>query len=220
MKLLVVVPAYNEEEKIGRVVRGLFEQGLNNVLVIDDGSRDKTSILAKDSGAVVLKHKINRGQGAALETGHEYARQNNADLVIDFDGDDQFNPADISGALEKIEEGECDVVLGSRFLGKKNNTPKFKKFIILPIARIINFLFTGVKLTDAHNGFRVLNKRALDLIKISQDKMAHNTEIVKQIKKNNLKYLEYPVEVVYHGYGQGVSGGFKIIWDLIIGKNI
>lgn len=212
----IVVPAFNEENKIGRVVRGLFEQGFKNILVIDDGSSDNTFIEARKNGVKVLKHLINRGQGAALETANEYLRNKNADIVVHFDGDNQFNPVDILGAVKKIETGECDVVLGSRFFDNRSNLPFFKRFFILPIARIINFLFTGVWLSDAHNGFRVLNKKSLNKISITQDGMAHNTEILKQIKKNNLNYKEYPVEVRYEKFGQGITGGLKIVWDLLV----
>jgi len=214
--MLIIVPAYNEAGSVGRVVRGLFELGFENVLVIDDGSTDKSFQEASRAGAKVFRHEINRGQGASLETGNEYARRKGFDTVVHFDGDDQFNPADISGALKKIETGECDIVLGSRFLDNRSKLPFLKRYFILPIARIINFLFTGVWLSDAHNGFRVLGSDALDKIRINQDGMAHNTEIIKQIKKHGLKYCEYPVEVRYNEFGQGIKEGVEIIWDLLI----
>jgi len=214
--ILVVVPAYNEEKRIGRVVRGLFEHDYKNVLVVDDCSRDNTVKMALKAGAKVLSHKINRGQGASLETGNEYARRNGYDTVVHFDGDDQMNPEDIKMAIDKIEKGGYDIVLGSRFLDDRSKIPFFKKFLILPVSRWINLVFTHVKLTDVHNGFRVLNKKSLDSIRITQDQMAHNTEIVKQIKKNKLKFTEIPVEIRYHEFGQGIRGGIKIIWDLII----
>jgi len=214
--VLIIVPTFNEEKKIGRVVRGLFEQGYKNILVVDDASKDNTVGVALKNGAIVLSHKINRGQGAALETGNAYARQHEFDIVVHFDGDDQMNPEDILFGLNLINKNECDVVLGSRFLDKRSKIPFFKKNLILPVSRWINFVFTHVKLTDAHNGFRILNFKALNSIVITQDKMAHNTEIVRAIKKNGLKFAEVPVEIRYHEFGQGVSGGFKILWDLII----
>ena len=214
--ILVIVPAYNEEKRIGRVLRGLFEHEYKNILVIDDCSKDSTVNVALRAGAKVLSHKVNRGQGASLETGNEYARQNEYDTVVHFDGDGQMNPEDIKMAIDKIDNGGYDIVLGSRFLDSRSKIPFLKKFLILPVSRWINFVFTHVKLTDAHNGFRVLNKKSLEKIRIIQDQMAHNTEIVKQIKKNDLKFVEIPVEINYHHFGQGVGGGFKIIWDLII----
>ncbi len=215
--IFVVVPAYNEEETIGRVIRGLFEQGFMQVVVVDDGSDDRTGEEAKAVGAVVLKHPVNRGQGAALQTGNEYALRKEGDVVVHFDADGQFNPADIVGAVRALKSQALDVVLGSRFLDSRSRIPWLKRYVVFPISRWINFVFTGVKLTDAHNGFRVLNRRALKNIQITQDGMAHNSEIVSQIRKKNLRFVEVPVEVIYHEYGQGVGGGVRILLDLLLG---
>lgn len=212
-----MVPAYNEEETIGRVIRGLFEQGFMQVVVVDDGSDDRTGEEAKAVGAVVLKHPVNRGQGAALQTGNEYALRKEGDVVVHFDADGQFNPADIVGAVRALKSQALDVVLGSRFLDSRSRIPWLKRYVVFPISRWINFVFTGVKLTDAHNGFRVLNRRALKNIQITQDGMAHNSEIVSQIRKKNLRFVEVPVEVIYHEYGQGVGGGVRILLDLLLG---
>ena len=113
------MPTYNEAANIGRVIRDLFQHGWNNVLVVDDGSADTTVSLAKEAGAQVVVHTINRGQGAALETGNEYARKNGFDIVVHFDGDGQFNPADIKGAIEQLNSG-YDVILGSKFLDNRS----------------------------------------------------------------------------------------------------
>ncbi|MDO8499446.1 MAG: glycosyltransferase family 2 protein [bacterium] len=211
--ITVVLPAYNEEDKIGRVVRGLFEQGFNNVVVVDDGSTDQTGAVAESAGAVVLKHEINRGQGATLQTGNVYAVRSGAETVVHFDADDQFNPADIHGAVKILQERNLDIIFGSRFLDGRSRVPWFKKYFVLPVAKLINNGLTGLKLTDAHNGFRVLNRRALEAIQISQDGMAHNTEIVWQVNKAGLKWAECPVEVRYAEYGQGISGGITVIKD-------
>lgn len=216
--LFVVVPAYNEEKQIGRVISGLFEHGMQNIVVVDDGSSDNTSGAAKSAGAVVLTHEVNRGQGAALQTGNEYALASGASLVVHFDADGQFNPADIKTAVEALRKQNIDVLLGSRFLDGRSQIPWTKKYIVLPIARLINRFFTGLKLTDVHNGFRILTRRALEKINISQDRMAHNSEIIKQIKSHNLSFAEHPVQVSYFEYGQGVGGGFKIILEILQGR--
>ncbi len=215
--VLVIIPAYNEEKKIGRVIRGLFEQGLEDIVVVDDGSTDQTAAQARKLGVKVLRHEINRGQGAALETGSAYARRIGADVVIHFDGDDQFNPEDIPKAISFMERKNLDVVFGSRFLDRRSQIPWLKRKIILPFSRWINFVFTGCLLSDAHNGFRIFSQKALKMIHITHDRMAHNTEIVRQVKKFHLRYEEFPVEVKYHTYGQGVGGGLMILKDLIIG---
>ena len=223
--VLIIIPAYNEEGAIGRVLRGLFRHGLTQIngeitriIVVDDGSTDATGEIAKREGAIVLRHSINRGQGAALETGNEYARRAGADIVVHFDGDDQFDPADIAPAVAKLQQTNLDAVLGSRFLDSHSKIPALKRYIILPLARWINFVFTGVRLTDAHNGFRVLSRRALEKIVITQNGMAHNSEIIAELKEQDLRFAEYPVAVRYFEFGQGLGGGLKVIWDLIINR--
>jgi len=214
---IVVIPAYNEEKKIGRTLSGLLKLDcIDKIVVVDDSSIDNTIGEAKKYGVMVLKHSVNRGQGAALQTGHEYAVFSRADVVIDFDADDQNNAQDICRALEVLQKEKLDILFGSRFLDNRSQIPWSKKHIILPVSRVINYIFTGVKLTDAHNGFRVMGKKALEKICISQDRMAHNTEILQQTKKFGLSFKEIPVEVKYHRFGQGIKGGMEIIKDLLI----
>lgn len=217
--LLAVVPAYNEEKTIGSVIRSLFEH-VDKVVVVDDGSTDDTLCEAQRANAVVLRHEINRGQGASLETGHEYARKIGVDYVLHFDADGQFDVSDIAPALKALQESGADILFGSRFLGKKSNIPFFKRWLVLPISKFLNFLISKLFLSDVHNGFRILTRRALDSIRITQDRMAHATEIVAQVKKNNLKYIEFPVTVRYSEYGQGVGGGLRVLRDLVMGKFI
>lgn len=214
---IAIVPAYNEEKRIAGVIKKLLTI-VEQVVVIDDCSQDKTFFIAKEAGATVLSHKINLGQGASLETGHEYARKIDADCLIHFDGDGQFCVEDILPALDFFKKNNLDILLGSRFLDARTKIPFFKKYFIFPISRIINRFFTGLKLTDVHNGFRILNKTALEKISLKQNRMAHATELIAQIKKHKLNYSEFPVKVIYHEYGQGFSGGLKIIKDLFFGK--
>ena len=212
----IVVPAYNEEKNIAETVRGLLALGYSNIAVVDDGSLDETAARAQQAGASILKHVLNRGQGAALQTGHEHVIRRGAEVIVDFDADGQFNPEDIFEAIKKLQSENLDVVFGSRFLGSGSKVPFSKKYFILPLAKLINRFFTGVKLTDAHNGFRVFTRGGLQKIQITQDKMAHNTEIIAQTKKNRLRFAEVPVRVHYSEYGQGWRGGVEIIKDLVI----
>jgi glycosyltransferase involved in cell wall biosynthesis len=165
---------------------------------------------------VVLRHRINRGQGAALQTGDEYALQSGANIVVHFDADGQFNPADIAGALKLLEQKNVAVVLGSRFIDGRSKLPWTKEHVLFPITRTLNRFFTGLTLTDGQNGFRVLSRTALEKLTITHDGMAHNSEIIKQIKELALTYVEYPVEVVYHRYGQGLGGGLKIVGTMLL----
>lgn len=215
--IMAIVPAYNEEKRIAAVVADLLGH-VDEVVVINDCSADDTAKKAHQSGATVLSHHINRGQGAALETGHAYARKQHADFVIHFDGDGQFSVTDIPQALEHIQKHKADVLLGSRFLDTRTQMPKFKRYILHPIAREVENRLTGLTLSDIHNGFRVLSKRALQDIVITQDGMAHASEIPRLIAKYNLKHVEFPVQVTYHEYGQSAFGGIKIIKDLLFGN--
>lgn len=220
MNVFVVIPAYNEEEKIGPVVRDIFSLYQDfKIIVVDDGSVDDTAKIAKEAGADVLRFLLNRGQGASLSIGTDYAVKQGADIIIHFDADGQFEPKEIKELVKPIINQECEVILGSRFLNQNLATiPWSKKYFLLPVARIVNFLFTGQWLTDAHNGFRILSRKAAQTIKITQDRMAHNSDIVSQIRKYKLTFKELPVTVYYEDYGQGISGGIKIIKDLLLQK--
>lgn len=214
--IIALVPAYNEEDTIGLVVTELLPH-VDKVVVIDDASSDTTAKIAEDSGAVVLRHRLNRGQGAALETGHTYARSIGADAVLHFDADRQFLADEIPGAIAAFKKENADILLGSRFLEKKSSIPFAKRHILLPFARFFDRMLTGLVLSDSHNGFRILNKKALSVIRLTQDRMAHASEIPALIKKHNLKYMEFSVTVRYVEYGQGARGGLSIIKDTLTG---
>ncbi len=214
---IALVPAYNEEPRIGSVVRNLFSH-VDKVVVIDDGSSDNTAVVAKDAGAEILTHSLNRGQGAALETGHEYARNVGATHVLHFDGDGQFSVEDITPALNHIKESDADILFGSRFLDSRSNVPWFKRYVILPLGRIINRIFGAPKLSDAHNGFRILTSRALEHVHITHDDMAHASEIPILADRAGLSIVEYPVKVRYREFGQGPASGLRIVSDLLFGK--
>lgn len=220
MKVFIVIPAYNEESSIIKVLSDLQAHNFSNIVVVDDGSEDKTAFTVRQSTAHLLLHGINRGMGAALETGNQYALAHGAEIIVHFDADGQMQAKDINSLIDPILKNEVDVCLGSRFLSKNDEMPWSKKYVIHPISRVINYLFTRVWLTDAHNGFRALSRQAASKIHISQDRMAHNTEIVEKIRKFNLRYYEVPVTIKYFEYGQSLAGGFKVLKDLILGKLI
>jgi len=219
MKISCVIPAYNEARHIQMVVNSVRPY-VNEIIVIDDASKDDTAILAAASGALVKRHLLNRGQGAALETGNQYALQNGADIIIHFDADNQFLATEIPDILQPLINGQADIVFGSRFLGKKSNLPFAKKYLIYPLAQIFTRYFLGIKLSDPQNGFRAMNRQTANLIKITNREMAHASEIQVIAFKNKLKIAEVPITVIYHHFGQKLSGGFKVIKDLLISKLI
>ena len=219
MKVVCVIPAWNEAKNIAKVVAGA-KSYVDEVVVVDDCSQDETSALAEAAGAKILRHPINRGQGAALQTGNDYALKNGADIIVHFDADDQFSASEIPDMVKPIKDEGADIVFGSRFLGKKTNFPFTKKYIIYPLAQIFTRFFLGIKLSDPQNGFRAMNRRATEAIRIFNREMAHNSEIQIKAFKNQLKIAEVPITVVYHKFGQRLSGGFKVMKDLLIHKII
>lgn len=215
-KIFIVIPCYNEAEHLAKVIESAKPHG--QVIVVDDGSTDNSFQIAFQSEVIVLRHLVNRGMGAALETGDQYALSRGAGIVVHFDADGQHLAQEIPKLVQPIIGGQVDVVLGSRFLAKNDYAPFLKKYFILKPAVFFQNFLLGVKLTDAHNGFRALSGSALKKIRITQDNMAHATEIIEKIKENKLAYQEVPVTVVYREFGQGFLSGFKIIRDLLFGK--
>jgi polyprenyl-phospho-N-acetylgalactosaminyl synthase len=214
MKIFVVIPAYNEEKSIAAVIESLLLKNYRDIVVINDGSKDNTAEVVKKYPVYYLEHFVNLGQGAALQTGNEFALARGADVIVHFDADGQLKVDDISRFLEKINQG-FDVVIGSRFLSDKQNIPFAKKYFILKPGIVINWLFSGLKLSDVHNGFRVFTGSAAVKLKITQNRMAHATEIPALILRHKLKHAEVPVEIIYNEFGQGFWGGLKIVWDLL-----
>ncbi|MFA5248111.1 MAG: glycosyltransferase family 2 protein [Patescibacteria group bacterium] len=227
MRIFCIIPALNEEKTIGEVVKKV-KPLVDEIVLVDDGSSDRTAQIATEFGAVILRHPLNRGQGAALETGNQYALKNGADIIFHFDADGQFSTEDISTVLAPLLSSESDAVLGSRFLGKESNMPAFKKKVIMPIARLVNNVLLGVELsglTDPQCGFRAMTSSAWRKISIKQGGMAHTSEIISKIIRNKIKVKEVPITVTYHRAGQGFfggrgtgSGGIRVVKDLLLAK--
>jgi glycosyltransferase involved in cell wall biosynthesis len=215
----LVVPLYNEAQ----VVRSVIEEARKvfpNIVCIDDGSTDNSAAEAVAGGAVLVQHPINLGQGAALQTGLEFALlQENASYFISFDSDGQHQVSDALAMVSRLEAEPLDIVIGSRFLDGRTKPGLLKK-IVLKLAVFFERISTGVKLTDAHNGLRAMNRSAAQKIKITQNRMAHASEIVAEIGKQKLRYAEQPVFVVYTDYsrskGQSIWNSVNILSDLFI----
>lgn len=221
-KIFILIPAYNEETKIGNVILDLKTNRYNNILVVNDGSNDRTAEIARKAGAQVLNHIMNRGQGAALRTGIEYLRETyKPDIIVTFDSDGQHRVPDIEKIIDPIIKEGFDIVLGSRFLENKTNIPFLRK-IILKAGIIFTNILSNINLTDTHNGLRALGPKAIHSITISHREMEHASDIINEITKNKLKYKEVPVEIIYSDYsktkGQKNSDFIKMGIKIIIKK--
>lgn len=215
----LIIPLFNE----GSVVRAVIEDAggsFPNIVCVDDGSSDDSVQEALAGGAVVLRHPINLGQGAALQTGIEFARvQPEAEYFVTFDSDGQHMVQDALAMVARLRTEPYDVIVGSRFLDDRTQAGRLKR-MVLRLAVMFERLSTGVKLTDAHNGLRAFNRRAANAFDIQQNRMAHASEIVAQIGHHHLRYAEQPVHILYTDYsrskGQSLWNSVNILSELFI----
>ncbi len=220
MKIFCVIPAYQEENNIKKVINEVLDL-VDFLIIVDDGSSDQTYQVANEiisDKLKVLQHPINLGQGAALQTGNEYALKRGADIIVHFDADGQFLSQEIKKLVTVLIEEDLDIVFGSRFLEIKSDLPPLKKNLIMPLARIFNRLFFGIKTSDPQSGFRVFKAKVASEIEIENNRMAHCTEILAKVHQKKLKMKEVAITVLYSEFGQKFSGSFKIIKDLFFKK--
>lgn len=201
---------------IAQTLRGLA-RFMPRVVVVDDGSDDETAALACDAGAAVVRHAINLGQGAALQTGIEYALRQGAEYICTFDADGQHDPATIDEMLAPLASGQAQVALGSRFLGSAEGMG-FARHVVLKAALAFTRVQTGLRLTDTHNGLRAFTREAAEAIDLRHAGMAHASEILAQIARCKLRYVEIPTTVRYSAYskkkGQSLFNSVKIAFEL------
>jgi polyprenyl-phospho-N-acetylgalactosaminyl synthase len=218
--VFVVIPAYNEARRLAPVVDELRHR-YPNVVVVDDGSMDDTAAIARQHGCRVLRHAINRGQGAALQTGMTYSLLEGAQWIVTFDADGQHQTSDLPTLLAPVVAGEVDVTLGSRFLGETSPMPWSRRGLLWA-ARWFTRIVSGIHLTDCHNGLRVLSRRAAQRIHLRQDRMAHASEFYDQIKAAGLSYREVPVSVIYTtetlAKGQNMFNSVSIVFQYFFGR--
>jgi glycosyltransferase involved in cell wall biosynthesis len=221
--VFVIIPAYNEGEVLEQVVdeilaRSQVEKYRCEVVIIDDGSSDETAQIVAGLPVHLLRHVVNLGQGAALATGIQYALGQGAQVLVTFDADGQHDPADIRKLVEPVIAGEADVALGSRFLAGALGVPRRRR-MLLKIAILFTGLTDHIWLSDAHNGLRALSASAARQIRITQNRMAHASEIVSEIARLKLRYVEVPVQVRYTDYsqhkGQRATDALNIMIELL-----
>jgi len=202
---------------IERVIADVRHCGFSAVLV-DDGSSDATAEVAERVGAVVVRHPVNLGQGAALQTGIEFALRKGADVIVTFDADGQHRATDIAGLVDALARHSVDYALGSRFLGGATDLPPVRRRL-LKAATWFTRITSGLSLTDTHNGLRAMTRRGASAIRLRQNRMAHASEFLYQIAASELKYVEVPVTIEYSAYslakGQKLGDALSILVDLL-----
>lgn len=213
MKIFVVIPAYNESKRIGKVLSDLKVFNLP-IIVVDDGSKDSTLEEAKKHQVTVLKHKINLGKGAALKTGCEAAILMGADAIVMMDADDQHKAEDLPKFIEKMQSGKLDVVFGSRNMSL--GAP-LVRFIGNKIASVLVSLLFGIYISDLICGYRVITKRAYMQMDLKSSDYGIETEMVIKTAKLKLRYCEIPVEAIYYDKFKGVTilDAFSILLSVI-----
>ena len=221
-QVFVVIPTYNEGRVLVSTIRGLTPYGYS-IVVVDDGSSDGTADILKGLPVHYLRHPVNLGQGAALQTGMDYALAQGAQYLVHFDADGQHPPERIADLLAPIRRGECDVATGSRFLDAQNRKliPPARR-ILLRGAVTISGLLTNVWLSDAHNGFRALSRAAAMKIRFHENGFAHATEFLDEIRRAKLRLREVSVAIRYTDYsrakGQAASNSLNILIDVLLRK--
>lgn len=218
--VVIVIPAYNEEAKIGDVISDLARNGYENIIVVDDGSQDNTYKIAKSRKAEVYKHIINRGLGGALGTGIKAALMKNADIIVTFDADGQHAASDIKKLITPIIEGKADVVIGSRLI-KSDGMPFVRKIGNWGM-NLITYIMFGIWTTDSQSGLRAFSRKAAEKISIKGNRMEVSSEMISEIGRRRLRFKEVPIKAIYTDYslkkGQSNLNAFKILLKLTVRK--
>jgi glycosyltransferase involved in cell wall biosynthesis len=216
LKIVIGIPAYNEEKNIGSIILKL-KQKYDKIIVCDDGSTDMTSSISTTLGAVVVKHKKNQGYGAAIRTIFDEFKKTDSDILVTFDADGQHKISEIESMVKPILENTADIVIGSRFLGKTIDLPKYRKIGIKTITGLTNAI-TGTKISDSQSGFRAYSKKTLNQISLIESGMGISTEILIKSSKKNMRIFEVPITILYsettHSQ-EPISHGTSVIMSMI-----
>lgn len=191
----VIVAAYNEQDRIAGVLADLLPVA-PHVAVVDDGSADGTAAVVRGTRARLVSHPVNLGQGAAIQTGIAFALAQGATHLVTFDADGQHSAGDIPRLVAALEEHRADFALGSRFLGQAEGIPLTRR-VMLSVAVLFTRLFSGAKLTDTHNGIRAMTRRGAGSLRITLNRMEHASELIDQVVRSGLPYVEVPVHIRY-----------------------
>ena len=210
----VVIPAKDEATRIGSVILSTQECGFQNIIVVDDGSKDHTADIAQTCGATVLQHHINLGPGAATQTGIEYAIKSGATNIVTIDADQQHYPQDIYALVHKLEQENLDIVLGSRFLTDDHQVP-YSRIFYNKIANVVSSMATGISVSDSQSGMKAFSASFAKKSKLQHCGFEFCIELLRYIKLHNAKYAEVPIRVMYNketmNKGQSLLVGLRML---------
>lgn len=206
-RIWIVIPAFNEECQLARVLSGICRI-YPNVVVVEDGSTDRTIDAVTRYPVAILRHSKNLGQGAALRTGIEFALSRGAEIIVSFDADGQHRVQDIESLITPIVEGEVDLVLGTRFPARAIGISPMHE-VVLRLAVVLTRWFSRIRVTDTHNGLRAFSKEAAVRIRILCNRRGHASEILHQVSKLGLRYREVPVTIYY----PEKKGKIRLFWE-------
>ncbi|MHB1254146.1 MAG: glycosyltransferase family 2 protein [Candidatus Humimicrobiaceae bacterium] len=218
-KIYIIIPAFNEAMSIEKVIKDLFSYGYENIVVVDDGSTDKTAEIVKKFNIFLIRHPVNMGPGAAIKTGIDFALLKDADIIVTFDADGQHLAKDIYNLVRPIISNKVEITLGNRFLNNTSKVPIFKR-IILKAGALLMFLMYGILSSDSHNGLKAISKSAALKIDIKSNGWEYCSEIIEEIMLKKVKYQEVPVTVKYTDYsikkGQKIYNSFYIFSKMFV----
>ena len=216
-KIIAAIPCFNEEKFIGNIV-SRARKYVDEVIVVDDGSTDKTGLAARQAGAKVIMHKKRRGAGAATRSAFDAAKKYNAGIVVTLDGDGQHNPDEIPQLLEPVLSGTADLAIGSRFLRQNSQAPpKYRKFGIDVITWLYN-IGSRVKVSDSQSCFRAYSRRLIEALNITEDGFGFSVEALIQARRKGFIIKETPISCIYHSNGSTInpiSHGLGVAWSII-----
>ena len=215
-KVIAGIPAYNQENNIGEVIRKASKY-VDEVIVADDGSVDNTAQVAEAAGAIVIKSEFNQGAGQATKTCFRVAKERDADVLVTLDSDGQHNAEEIPRILEPVIERGADIVIGSRFLDDNCNIPRYRRFGINVITSLFN-IASKVKVSDSQSCYRAYSKRAIDSLNITELGFAFSIELLVQARRRGLTISEVPISCIYHSASHtrnpvvhGVEVAFSVV---------
>lgn len=213
MLIIAGIPAYNEEETIGRVV-ALASDYVDKVLVVDDGSSDMTAKIAEEEGAIVVRHRKNRGIGPTRSTIARRSLELNADVLVTLDGDGQHDPNDIPKVVDPILKDEADICVGCRILNK-GHMPVYRRFGLRILNKAIS-LAVGKKIRDTQSGFVAFSKKALKAIGYTQKGMSISVDFWYEVVRKGLTFQEVPIVINYRQVNGSTINPISHAWSILL----